>query len=431
MRKRSSWLDGRRGAALLLFFALFCCTPGCSTVPAGYPYKVESLFGVDDPQFVRTMGHVLGPPLVDGNTVETLVNGDRIFPAMLDAIRSAKMSVTFETFIYWKGKTGNAFTDALCDRAKDGVKVHLLLDAVGSRQVDEKYLDRMRAAGCEVQIYHPLRWFDLSSAARLNHRTHRKLLIVDGKVGFTGGVGIADDWSGNAQDKDHWRDTHYRLTGPAVADLQAAFTDHWVETSSRLLQGDLYFPRLESVGKHLAQVFKSEATGGSESMQLMYLISFASAHKEIRLATAYFVPDELTIQTLLDAKKRGVRVRVVVPGPKTDVPLTRAASRASWGALLRGGVEIYEFEPTMFHVKLLVIDGLWVSIGSANIDNRSFSLNGEANLNVLDAAFATRQSQIFDDDIQHSRQITYEAWTHRPFGEKLKEGFASIFKWQL
>jgi cardiolipin synthase len=415
---------------LLLFLSL--ALTACSGLPPGYPYQVIPACAVDDPQFARTMGSLLGPPLQGGNTLKTLNNGDEMFPAMLDAIRGARASITLETFIYNKGEIGGRFTDALEERARAGVHVHLLIDPVGSERMDQACLRRLEAAGAQVQLYHPLRWFDLSSAARLNNRTHRKLLVVDGRIGFTGGAGISDEWLGNAQSPEHWRDTGYRITGPAVAQLQAAFVDHWIETCGVVLQGDDYFPMLAPTGEPVAQVFKSGPTGsGSESMQLVYLLSFAAARHEIRIGTAYFVPDDLTIRALLEARRRGVRVRIIVPGPLNDVPISRNASRALWGDLLKAGVEFHEYQPTMYHVKLLIIDGLWVSIGSANLDNRSFRLNAEANLNVLDAAFAAEQARMFDDDLTRSRPVSYEQWQRRPLGEKLKEHTAALWRSQL
>jgi len=378
------------------------------------------------------MGSLLGPPLEGGNTITTLNNGDEIFPAMLEAIHSAKKTITLETFIYYQGRIGGQFTDALEERARAGVRVHLLIDAVGSQKIDKNYLKRLEQAGAEVQLYHPLEWFDLSSAARLNNRTHRKLLVVDGKVGFTGGVGIGDDWLGHAESPEHWRETHYRVQGPAVSHLQSAFIDHWIETRGVVLHGDDYFPKLELAGEQFAQVFKSSAEGGgSESMQLMYLLSFAAARKEIRIGTAYFVPDELTIRALTDARMRGVRVRLILPGPYNDVPVSGKAGRALWGKMLEAGVEFYEYQPTMYHVKMLIVDDRWVSIGSTNLDNRSFRLNAEANLNVLDEKFAAEQSKIFDADLERTKPVSYEQWKNRPFNEKLGEAMAALLKWQL
>src|SRR5687767_2664576 len=252
--------------------------------------KVEHRYGVADPQFVRALGALLGPPLVDGNRTETLINGDQIFPAMLAAIRGAKKTITFETYIYWSGEIGKAFADALAERARAGVKVHILLDWVGSQKMDEELLERMRSSGAQMHRYHPIAWHTID---RVNNRTHRKLLVVDGFIGFTGGVGIADQWSGNAQDENHWRDTHYRIEGPAVAQIQAAFVDNWMKVSGDVLHGESYFPALRPAGPHLAQMFKSSVEGGAESMHLMYLVAIAAAEKSLDLSMAYFVPDDV------------------------------------------------------------------------------------------------------------------------------------------
>jgi cardiolipin synthase len=250
-------------------------------------------------------------------------------------------------------------------------------------------------------------------------------------VGFTGGVGIADEWSGHAQDKDHWRDTHYRIKGPVVAQLQAAFLDNWLKVSGLVVHGDDYFPPLAAAGDHVAQVFKSSPDGGSESMHLLYLLSVGSAGKSIDLAMAYFVPDDLALYAIQDALRRGVRVRIIMPGHITDAGSVRSASRALWGGILRAGAELYEYQPTMYHCKVLVVDSLWTSVGSTNFDNRSFRLNDEANLNVLDADFARRQVADFERDLARSRRITLEEWEGRPWTEKAKERFFAVFRSQL
>ncbi|MDQ3026174.1 MAG: phospholipase D-like domain-containing protein [Pseudomonadota bacterium] len=389
---------------------------------------IEHRYAVDDPQFVRSMGVLLGPALVDGNRVETLLNGDEIFPAMLAAIRGAKQTLTFETYIYWSGKVGKDFADALAERARAGVKVHILLDWVGSQKMEKPLLEQMAQAGIEIQRYHPLTWHSLD---RVNNRTHRKLLVADGRVGFTGGVGIADDWSGHAQDQDHWRDTHYRIEGPAVAQMQAAFNDNWLKVSGVVLHGDAYFPPITPAGQHLAQMFKSSPDGGSDSMHLMYLLSVAAATKTIDLSMAYFVPDDLALEALVAALKRGVRVRIIMPGKLTDSKAVRSASRALWGDILKAGAELYEYQPTMYHCKVLVVDGLWVSVGSTNFDVRSFRLNDEANLNVHDRDFAARQLADFENDLKRSRRITYEEWAARPWKEKAVEHFLALFRSQL
>jgi cardiolipin synthase len=294
--------------------------------------------------------------------------------------------------------------------------------------MDAESLEAMRKSGVEVEKFHPPKWYTLN---RLNNRTHRKLLIVDGRIGFTGGVGIADKWRGDAQDPDHWRDTHYRVEGPAVAQMQAAFTDNWMKITGRVLHTADYFPPLESVGSQYAQVFQSSPEGGSESMHLMYLLSIAAASRTIHLSMAYFAPDDVALEALVNALKRGVKVQIILPGPHIDAEIVRRASRARWGDLLKLGAEIYEYQPSMYHCKVLVIDGLWTSVGSTNFDNRSFRLNAEANLNVYDEGLAQRQLVDFDADLKRSRRITYEEWENRPWKEKLLEHSAALLNPQL
>ena len=390
--------------------------------------RVEHRYDVADPQFQRAMGVLLGPALVEGNRVETLLNGDQIFPSMLEAIRSAKKTITFETYIYWSGEIGREFAEALSERSKNGVKVHVILDWVGSQKMDEESLEFMRKSGVEVERYHRPHWYTLH---RLNNRTHRKLLVVDGTIGFTGGVGIADKWTGNAQDPDHWRDTHYRIEGPAVAQMQAAFMDNWTKVTGKVLHTVDYFPPQKAVGHDYAQVFQSSIEGGAESMHLMYLLSIAAASKTIHLSMAYFAPDEAALEALKDALRRGVKVQLILPGPHSDAAFVQKASRATWGELMKLGAEIYEYRPTMFHCKVLVVDGLWTSVGSTNFDSRSFRLNDEANLNIYDRDIAGRQIVIFNEDLKRSRRVTYEEWKARPGSEKLKEHAAALFNAQL
>jgi cardiolipin synthase len=390
--------------------------------------RISEIYAVHDPQFLRSMSHLLGPPLEPGNQVKELLNGDEIFPPMLAAIRAAEKTITFETYIYWSGEIGKEFAEALAERARAGVRVHVLVDWAGSAKMDDDLLQQMKDAGVEILKYHPLHWYHL---ARMNNRTHRKLLVVDGKIGFTGGVGIADNWLGHAQDADHWRDSHFRIEGPAVAHMQAAFLDNWMKTSGEVLHGEEYFPPLNPVGEHYAQVFKSSSSEGSESVRLMYLLSIASARKSVYIANAYFVPDDLSIQTIVRALQRGVKVKILLPGTRIDTEPVRRASRARWGDLLEAGAEIYEYQPTMYHCKVMIVDDVWVSVGSTNFDTRSFRLNDEANLNIYDHAFAQRQIDIFEDDLRKSRQITYEAWKRRPWGEKLLEHTMALLRSQL
>ena len=417
------WIAALVAAVLALLIII-----NLSTGEKKIEHELIHLYGVDDPQFARTVGTLLGPALVPGNQVTPLYNGDQIFPSMLEAIRGARRSITFETYIYWSGEIGRRFADALSERARAGVKVHLLIDAVGSARLDAKALHEMRESGVEIVKFHQVRWYTLG---RLNNRTHRKLLVVDGKIGFTGGVGIADKWDGHAQDPDHWRDSHFRLEGAAVGQMQAAFMDHWIAARSLVLHGEDYFPTLDTKGEHWAQTFKSGADDGVESVRLMYLLSLTAATRSIRLASAYFVPDDLTIQTMIRARQRGVSIDVVVPGRHTDALVVRRASRARWGPLLEAGVAIYEYQPSMYHCKVMIVDDCWTSVGSTNFDNRSFRLNDEANLNILDGGFARAESKALDRDIAHSIPVTLESWRRRPWTEKLAERFAALLRSQL
>ena len=390
--------------------------------------QLPRLYSTASPDFERALGSLLGPGIVGGNAVTELLNGNQIFPPMLAAIQGAKKSITFETYIYWSGDIGKQFADALSERARAGVRVHVLLDWVGSAKMDESYLTEMKEAGVQIEKFHKPHWYNL---ARLNNRTHRKLLVVDGQVGFTGGVGIAPQWMGNAQDPDHWRDSHYLVRGPVVAQMQATFLDNWLKVTGKVLHGALYFPPIAPAGAQKAQMFSSSPSSGSESMQLMYHLAITAAERSIDLSVAYFVPDELTQKHLMDALARGVRVRFITPGEHTDTDTVKAASRATWGPLLQAGALIYEYQPTMYHCKVMIVDQLLVSVGSTNFDNRSFRLNDEANLNVYDAAFAKRQTEVFEDDLKRSRRVTYEEWLNRPLREKAHEKLTGWLRSQL
>ncbi len=380
--------------------------------------KIEHRHAIADAQFQREMSVMMGPAILPGNHVVALQNGIEIFPAMLEAIRGARSSITFETYIYWSGEIGDTFTEALSERARAGVPVHVTIDWVGSIKMDQALIERMEAAGVEVERYRPLHWYTIS---RMNYRTHRKLLVVDGRIGFTGGVGIADQWQGDAGDPEHWRETHFRIEGPVVAQLQAAFNDNWIKTTGEVLNGERYFPPLEPVGDMRAHLFLASPSGGSESMHLMYLLSIAAAEHSIDLAASYFVPDELAIKALVAACARGVRVRILVPGEHIDSDAVRLTSRASWGPLLEAGVEIREYQPTMMHTKLLVIDSELVSVGSTNFDIRSFRLNDEASLNVYDRAFGAQMTAAFEKDLALGKAYSLESWRKRPLREKIAE----------
>ena len=390
--------------------------------------RIERLYSLEDPRFMHELGVLLGPPFVAGNKPQVLLNGDQIFPPMLAAIRNAQKSITFETYIYWSGDIGREFVDALAQRARQGVKVHVLLDWVGSAKVDEKFVDELTAAGVQIRKFHPPHW---SNLGRMNNRTHRKLLVVDGRIAFTGGVGIAPPWTGRAQDPEHWRDTHFQVDGPVAAQMQAVFLDNWIKVTGEVPHGPDYFPVLAHAGTAAAQMFSSSPSGGSEGMQLMYLLAITAAARSIDLSAAYFVPDELAIRALVEAMARGVKLRIVVPGEHIDSETVRSASRATWGPLLAAGAVIAEYRPTMYHCKVLIVDDLLVSVGSTNFDNRSFRLNDEATLNIMDGDFAKQQRVIFEADLALARPISYAQWQDRPLTEKISEWFSSLLRSQL
>lgn len=390
--------------------------------------NLDSHYKIESPQFSRSVSALLGPPLIANNDVKMLMNGNEIFPAMLKAIKNAKETITFETFIYWADTIGEEFADCLSERSRAGVKVHVLLDWLGSVKMETKQLDKMIRAGVQIQRFHKPHW---SHIARFNNRTHRKLLIIDGCIGFTGGVGIADQWRGDAANPSEWRDSHFEVKGPVVGQMQAVFMDNWIKAKGQVLHSELYFPELKASGKMDAQMFSSSPSGGSDSMQLLYLMAIAAASQTIQLSSAYFVPDPLSIKALTAAAQRGVKIRIITPGKYIDTELVRKASRADWGELLKAKIEIAEYQPTMYHCKIFIVDSLLVSVGSTNFDNRSFRLNDEANLNVLDENFAAEQILIFNEDWSHSNPISYKQWLDRPLHEKGMEKLAKLFKSQL
>jgi len=382
----------------------FLLFDGCALKMGKQPrQEIAPLYSARSPEFQQAAGSLLGPNFVPGNNITTLVNGNQIFPAMLGAIRSAKRSISLETYVFQDGEIARQFTEALAERAQAGVKVNVILDAQGTQKMGQQNLERLRNAGVEVAKYHSVFWPD---PRRYNNRTHRKLLIIDGKIGFVGGVGIADLWTGNADSPQHWRDNHYKVIGPVVAQLQATFATSWLKARGQVLHGADYFPPLAPTGPYLAQAIRSGAH--NENLDLMYLLAIASAQKTLRIENAYFLPDDLMRKELTEAAKRGVRVEVVVPGKKIDQKLVRLASRRHWPELIRAGVRIFEYQPTMVHVKLMIVDDIFISVGSGNFDNRSIRLNDEANLDVLDRSFAAQQTRLFESDKKQCREATLD-----------------------
>jgi len=391
-------------SAILISSGLGLFMPGCAFRTGKQPrQEITPLYSASSPEFRQSAGSLLGPDFVSGNDITTLVNGTQIFPAMLSAIRSAKHSINFEDYWFSNGQIGREFTEALAERARAGVKVSAILDALGTYKMGRENLARLREAGVEAVKYHSIFWLD---PRRYNHRTHRKLLIVDGEIAFVGGVGIADEWTGNADSPQHFRDNHYQVTGPVVAQLQAIFMANWLKTGGNVLHGADYFPPLASTGPYLAQALRSSA--GNANLDLMYLLAIASAQKTLRIENPYFLPDDLTRKELVNAARRGVKVEIIVPGKLINKKIVRAASKRHWPELIKAGIKIYEYQPTMMHVKLIVVDDTFVSVGSGNFDNRSIQLNDEANLDVLDRDFAAQQTRLFEMDKKQSHEITLD-----------------------
>ncbi len=391
-------------------------------------YHMKHQFGVRDMAFLQTMHALTGAPMSTGNRVEILKNGVEIFPSMLAAIRAARKTINLEFYIYWDGEIGRHFAEALAERSRAGVAVKVILDAVGSAPMSRTLVDFMQRNGVDVEWYHPLRWYTLS---RFNHRTHRKLLVVDGEAGFSGGVGIADEWLGDADTKNHWRETVARVEGPVVTQMQFAFMDNWVKSRGELLTGLDYFPAVGPRGTQLAQVIKSSPSEGSSTVKLLYIVSMVSARQRIWISNAYFVPDKDTIRALESAVRRGVDVRVIVPGELVDVPIVRQASRLHYGDLLDRGIRLFEYQPTMMHAKTMVVDGIWSTIGSSNFDDRSFRLNDEVNVNIFDEAIAARMEAMFEEDLARSEEIKIRPWMKRPRFSRVREWIAGVIKPQL
>ncbi len=384
-------------------------------------HSIEDCPEVTDPRFARVLGALLSPGLLSGNRIEPLQNGNEIFPPMLRAIRAATTTICFETFVYWEGKIGREFAEALSERAAHGVRVCLLLDYIGSVSMETELLEMMQQAGCELVRFHPPSFLHPS---RINNRTHRKLLVVDGRIGFTGGVGIADEWTGEAEDPDHWRDCHFRILGPVVAQLQSVFMVNWIKARGRVETAAGFFPELQTEGEDYAHMFHSSPDDGSENIRLMYLLGIRAARRTLQLTQAYFLPDELCRKALTEAAGRGVRVEIIVPGKHTDERVVRRASRGCWGELLEAGIRIHEFQPTNVHSKVIVVDSHWCCVGSANFDNRSFRLNDEANLGVLSPSLAKSLEEAFARDLARAREITLDEWSRRPLRERIAEALA-------
>lgn len=392
---------------------------------------LQHSYSIRDPQFQRTLDHVIGPPSVGGNAIVTLHDAREIYPAMLEAIRAAQRSICFEIHTFWSGSVGDQFIEALCERAQAGVATHVIIDDAGSNHLDAGDFKKMEACGVRVVRYNPIeKVLFLFTVGDVNHRNHRKILVVDGNIGFTGGIGVADLWLGEKGERP-WRDMMYRIEGPVVAQLQGAFMENWIETTKKPLHEGIYFPALQNEGDLQSQFVRATPQDGEATIELMFLLAIYASERSIDIATPYFVPNQLLIDALRDAARRGVRVRIIVPGPHTDEQIVRIASQSRWNDLLKAGVSIYEYQPAMYHCKVMVVDGYWTSVGSANLDPRSLRINDEANLNVFDEDFAAQQTRILEQDIAQCKQITEARHERRSLLNRVGEFVASLFSPQL
>jgi cardiolipin synthase len=383
---------------------------------------------VGDPVFVATLAAYTGAPVVGGNQIDVLLNGDDIFPAKLEAIRAAKKTINYAQYVFEEGEPSDELVRALAERCRAGVRANVLLDAVGAIGMPAAYREMMVDAGCRVETFRPLSPFALD---RVNNRNHRRILVVDGRVGVTGGSGTSGKWSGNGRAEGHWRDTDVRIKGPVVEQLQGAFAENWLEATSIALGGDDYFPRpLERSGNAEAQAVRSSPAGGGTAMSALFLLAIASARHSIYITNPYFVPDDQILETLVQAAHKGVRVVVLLPGA-IDHNIVRQASRSELGRLMQAGIEIYEYRAAMLHAKTMVIDGVWATVGSTNLDRRSFALNDELNLVAYDETIARRLERVFQQDLSHSRKLTYDGWRRRGVLSRMLELLAIPVRDQL
>jgi cardiolipin synthase A/B len=410
---------GRKVALLIGITLLGLAHASCARVQSHY---LLPELAAADPSFLPTMEAYTAAAL-EGNSVDLLLNGDQIFPAALDAIRSARTTITYAQYFYEEGLIGLELAEAFAERCRAGVRAHILLDGFGAFLIPADYRDAMTRAGCEVSTFRPLSPLLLLSPfgfGRDNNRSHRRILVVDGRIGFTGGVGVSPKWLGNGRTKGQWRQTDVRIEGPVVASLQGAFVENWLEATGNVLGGEPYFPRLARRGPVFGQVVRSSPAGGSFSMYTMFLLAMSSARHSIYITNPYFLPDDRMTRALTEAAGRGVRVVLLLPGA-IDNYIVRQASRSRFGPLLEAGIEIYEYQAGWLHAKTMTVDGIWATLGSTNLDTRSFALNDEVNVVIYHNEVVGQLERIFADDLTYSRKVDLQRWRSRGFVDRILE----------
>jgi cardiolipin synthase len=375
-----------------------------------------------------SIANLTGSPVLGGNAVQVLQNGDGFFPPLFEDIARARQNINLETYVWWKGEICKQVAEALAAKARQGVEVRITLDATGSHKGDDDLFDMMKEAGVKISLYHPFRLGDL---ALLNNRTHRKIAIFDGRVAYVFGHGIAQEWTGNGQDAEHWRDTGVRLEGPIVNSVQAVFAQNWVDQTAEVLVGEKFFPRLPEKGSVRAHMTASAPRGGVSEMELLDKMAIATAQKELIIQNPYFIPDEELVDLLANAVKRGVRVRLMIPGNITDSSVVRHAGHRQFQILLDKGVEIYEFQPTLSHQKIMIIDGVWSFVGSTNFDDRSLDTNDEASVGLIDRQIAGELEAAFKADLVHCKRLDPRTWSQRSLWHKFEDSASYLLNEQL
>lgn len=437
-KSTSKWIEKRGNAhfirvPLVFFAALILMVTGLTIMLWSAERGTNPQLNVknvgDFSALLPSIVGLTGASMESGNQVQLLENGDQFFPLLLRDIAAAKESVHVESYIWWKGEICNRLARAMADKAKQGVEVRLLIDASGGHKMDKELSKLMLDSGVKLVRFHRL---TLANLGRLNNRDHRKEAIIDGRIGYIGGYGLAEEWTGHGQDKDHWRDAGLRVEGPIVHRLQGAFSENWIEETGEIMAGEKYFPHLGAAGPTPAHLAYTSPTGGVSSVQVLYYLAIKGAKHEIIIQNPYLLPDDDAIQALAEAVKRGVDVKVMVPATtSTDSPIVQHASHHRYGLLLQKGIKIYEYKKTLLHQKVIIVDGVWSCVGSTNFDRRALQLNDEVSMGVLDAGLASQLKGVFNDDMKFCEERHFEEWNHRGMWHKAEDGLAYLASSQL
>jgi cardiolipin synthase A/B len=436
--KKSKWIEKRRGShvirvPLILFIALVLAVIGLTIVLWSAERGEDPHLNVKNAgDFATLLPSIIGltqSSLDGGNKIQLLENGDQFFPLLLQDIAAAKESVHVESYIWWKGRICDQLAHALAAKAKEGVEVRLLVDASGGHKMDKELAKLMLNSGVKLVRFHPP---TLANLGRLNNRDHRKEAIIDGRIGYIGGYGFAEEWTGNGQDKDHWRDAGLRVEGPIVNRMQGAFSENWIEETGEIMAGEKYFPHLGAAGSTQAHIAYTSPTGGVSSVQVLYYLAIKAARREIIIQNPYLLPDDDALEALAEAVKRGVDVKIMVPATDaTDSPIVQHASHHRYGLLLQKGIKIWEYKKTLLHQKVIIVDGVWSCVGSTNFDRRALQLNDEVSMGVLDPGLASQLKSVFADDLKFCEERHFDEWQHRGIWHKAEDGLAYLASSQL